>query len=398
MLPCGWTLRVSVVTTFLALGLVHQSVLSTDLGATFDWASPCVSRQADCRMKSLFRILSTSRQLACQLSTPARRCVPQVVRHLRKNPHGHNTMGSFVVLFALGFLYFQAQPTTAGTDPTSPNSDELLADVKSMFAEEPASGETKPTDDSPAFVANDKPTLTGKDALKEVDRLLAETEVKLEKTSAYSAKFIKQERLGNSLTEVQVIQFRMFHNPKKISMKWEGGQDAGQRVVYVEGENGGDMLVRKQKGFEARLGVIPLAPAGSLALKHSRYPVTKAGLLELTKVIREQRALDLKHDSGITSKMLEHQQLDGHEVIVFSIEYDNSKLAPDDKHEYRKTLIYLDAATKFPVCVRTFGWPDKIHGANPEKLDQTTLLELYAYKDIDLAPRISQEEFLREKL
>ncbi len=307
-------------------------------------------------------------------------------------------MGSLVVLFAIGFLYVQTQPTTAGTDPAPANSDELLADVRTMFGDESAPSNVKTAGGTPAFVVNDTPTLTGKEALREIERVLAETEAKLEKTAAYSAKFIKQERLGSSLTEMQVIQFRMFHSPKRISMKWEGGQDAGQRVIYVEGENGGDMLVRKQKGFEARLGVIPLDPAGALALKHSRYPVTKAGLLELTKVIREHRALDLKQDSGITAKMLERQQLDGHEVILFTIEYDNYKLAPDPQHEYRKTLIYIDATTKFPVCVRTFGWPDKIHGSNPEKLDQTTLLELYAYKDIDLAPRISQEEFLREKL
>ncbi len=349
-------------------------------------------------MKSLSWLLGISRWLATRLTSPARRCLPHVVQHLRKNPQGHNTVGSFVVLFAIGFLYFQTQPITAGTDPAPANSDELLADVKTMFGDESASSNVKSADGTPPFVANDKPTLTGKEALQEIVKILAETEVKLEKISAYSAKFIKQERLGSSLTEMQVIQFRMFHNPKRVSMKWEGGQDAGQRVVFVDGENNGDMLVRKQKGFEARLGVIPLDPAGALAMKHSRYPVTKAGLLELTKVIREQRDLDLQHDTGITAKMLERQQLDGHEVILFTIEYDNQKLSPDPKHEYRKTLIYIDATTKFPVCVRTFGWPDKIQGANPEKLDQTTLLELYAYKDIDLAPRISQEEFLREKL
>ena len=394
MLPCGWTLRASIVTSFLALGFVHQTVLSKDLGAAFEWASPRVSRKAVCRMKSLSWLLSSTRWL----TSPARRSLPHVVRHLRKNPQGQNTLGSFVVLFAIGFLYFQTQPITAGTDPAPANSDELLADVKTMFGDESASPNVKAVDGTTAFVANDKPTLTGKEALQEIVKILADTEAKLEKISAYSAKFIKQERLGASLTEIQVIQFRMFHSPKRISMKWEGGQDAGQRVVFVDGENNGDMLVRKQKGFEARLGVIPLDPAGSLALKHSRYPVTKAGLLELTKVIREQRILDLQHESGITAKMLERQQLDGREVILFTIDYENQKLSPDPKHEYRKTLIYIDATTKFPVCVRTFGWPDKIHGANPEKLDQTTLLELYAYKDIDLAPRISQEEFLREKL
>ena len=57
----------------------------------------------------------------------------------------------------------------------------------------------------------------------------------------------------------------------------------------------------------------------------------------------------------------------------------------------------MNDGTNF-VTIDGTRWPDKIQGANPEKLDQTTLLELYAYKDIDLAPRISQEEFLREKL
>lgn len=349
-------------------------------------------------MKCSSWLLGVSRWLANRLTSPARRCLPHVVRHLRQNPHGHNTLGSIVVTFALGFLYFQTQPTTAGTDPAPANSDELIADVKSMFGDEPAVADSKSPEGAAAVAVNDTPTLTGKAALQEVDRILAETQTKLEQTPAYAATFVKQERIGDTLSELQVIQFRMSHNPKKISMKWEGGQDAGQRVIFAEGENNEDMLVRKKKGFEARLGVIPLNPEGSLALKHSRYPVTKAGLLELTKIIRQQRAQDLTHESGITTKMLERQPINGSEAILFSIEYDNPKLAPDAKHEYRKTLIYIDAKSKFPICVRTFGWPDKIPGANPEKLDQTTLLELYAYKDIDLAPRISSDEFLREKL
>ena len=349
-------------------------------------------------MKCSSWFIAPARWLADRLVPSARRCLPHGARHLRKNPHGHNTLGSLVVTCALGFLYFQAQPTTAGTDPALSNSDELIADVKNTFSDDPAPDGAKTPDGAPAFVVNDTPTLTGKEALREADRILAETQAKLEKIPAYAATFIKQERLGESLTEIQVIQFRMFHSPKKISMKWEGGQDAGQRVIFAEGENDGDMLVRKKRGFEARLGVLTLNPDGALAMKHSRYPVTKAGLLELTKVIREQRTKDLTHDSGITAKMLERQLIDGHEAILFSIEYENSKLAPDDKHEYRKTLIYIDAKSKLPVCVRTYGWPDKIRGADLDKLDHTTLLELYAYKDIDLEARLSLDDFLRAKL
>ena len=158
------------------------------------------------------------------------------------------------------------------------------------------------------------------------------------------------------------------------------------------------MLVRKQKGFEARLGVISLNPNGALALKYSRYPVTQVGLLRFTRIIREQRAKDLLVESGVTAKMLERQQIDGREAICFAIEYDSPKVASDPNQEYRKTLIYIDAQSKLPICVRCYGWPEKIRGADPDKLDQTTLLELYAYTNIDFEAQVQLEDFTRAKL
>ena len=268
------------------------------------WIDPCVSRKAVCRMKCSAWLFGTSRWLAHRLSTSARRGLPHVVRYLRQNPHGHNTLGSVVVSSALAFLYFQTQPITAGTDPAPADSAELVADAEKMFSDEATSGTGSDTNDSEknsatSVAANDTPTLTGKEALRESDRLLAEAQARLEKIPAYSATFVKQERVGDSLTEMQVIQLRLFHQPLKVFMKWEGGPDAGQRVLYSAGDNDGDMLVRKLKGFEARLGVISLNPCGAIALKYSRYPVTSVGLLQLTKIIREQRAKDRSEERRV---------------------------------------------------------------------------------------------------
>ncbi len=343
-----------------------------------------------------------SRCLSVQLTTAARRILPAAMRHLRKNPHGHNTLGSIVVSCALGFLYFQTQPTTAGTDPSTADSAALIADAEKSFGDlaPTTEGDVKGADGRSAttIAVNETPTLTGHEALRESDRILAITETMLQKIPAYSATFLKQERIGDSLSEIQVIQLRMIHHPMKISMRWEGGLDAGQRVVFAEGENDGNMLVRKQKGFEARLGVITLNPHGALAMKYSRYPVTEVGLLRFTKLIREQRAKDLLLESGVSAKMLERQQIDGREAVCFAIEYDSPKWAPDANQEYRKTQIYIDTQTKLPICVRCFGWPEKIRGADPDKLDQTTLLELYAYKNIDLEAQVQHEDFTRAKL
>lgn len=330
------------------------------------------------------------------LTKPVRK-VPHVARRMRHSPHRHNVLGSFVVVFAVGFLYVHAQPTTAGTDPLSGNSGEALADVEKEFSG-PAAGNDSESKSQSSVAVNDTPALVGKEALLEGDRILGEAAAKLEKIPAYTATFVKQERIGDALTELQVIQMRLAHQPKRVSMKWEGGKDAGQRVIYAEGENDGDMLVRKLTGIEARLGVISLNPAGVLAMKHSRYPVTKAGLLELTKITRQHRQADLKLESGVSAKMLERQKLNGRECQCLIIEYAKPEFAPDEKKEYRKSMVYIDSQTKLPICIRCYGWPEKITDADPQKLDQTTLLELYAYKNIDFDAQVQNDDFSRSRL
>ncbi|MFM9964319.1 MAG: DUF1571 domain-containing protein [Planctomycetaceae bacterium] len=330
------------------------------------------------------------------LTQPVRQ-LPHVARRIRHSPHRHNALGSLVVAVALGFLYFHAQPTTAGTDPVSRNSQQALAGAEQDFGVEPTAA-TPTVADAKTGSSNDTPILTGKEALIESDRILVEAQAKLEKIPAYAATFVKQERIGDSLSDLQIIQIRLFHQPMKIFMKWEGGKHAGQRVIYSEGENDGDMLVRMLTGIEARLGVISLNPTGALAMKHSRYPVTKAGLLELTKITRQYRQADLKIESGVSAKLLEHQKLDNRDCLCFVIEYAKPEYSPDDKKEYRKSLIYIDSQTKLPICVRCYGWPQKISGADPQKLDQTTLLELYAYRNIDFEAQVLVDDFKKARL
>lgn len=330
------------------------------------------------------------------LAKPVRK-VPGIARRMRRSPQRHNVLGSFVVFFALGYLYVHAQPTTAGTDPISTNAGEALADVEKEF-NGPASGNGADAKSQTSVAANDTPTLTGKEALQECDRILGVAEAKLEKVSAYTATFVKQERIGDALTELQVIQLRLAHQPKRVSMKWEGGKDAGQRVIYAEGENDGDMLVRKLSGIEARLGVISLNPAGAMAMKHSRHPVTMAGLLEMIRITRKYRQADLKLESGVSAKLLDHQKLNGRDCLCLVIEYLKPEFAPDDKKEYRKSLVYFDSQSQLPICVRCYGWPEKIADADPQKLDQTTLLELYAYKNIDFDVQVQNDDFSRARL
>lgn len=334
-----------------------------------------------------------------RLTKPVR-LLPHVVRRFQKSAHRHNVLGSIVVALAFGYLYVHAQPTTAGTDPISANSSQAIAEVEQEFNGPGSSTGSSGTDAKSAasVAASDGPKLIGKEAIVEFDRVLGEAERQLANVPGYAATFVKQERIGDALTELQVIQLRIHQKPKRVSMKWEGGKDAGQRVIYAEGENDGDMLVRKLTGIEARLGVISLNPTGTLAMKHSRHPITRAGLLEMVRITRQYRQSDLKHESGVSAKLLEHQKLNGRDCLCLVIEYAKPEFASDEKKEYRKSMVYVDSLTKLPSCVRCYGWPDKVSGADPQKLDQTTLLELYAYKNIDLEAQVQADDFSRARL
>ena len=328
------------------------------------------------------------------------RSLPHAVRRFSQSAHRHNVLGSIVVVLAFGYLYIHAQPTTAGTDPISASGSQAIAEVEQEY-NAPGSGVVgveAGTKSAASVAASDTPTLIGKEAIVEFDRVLGDAETQLANVPAYAATFVKQERIGDALTELQVIQLRIHQKPKRVSMKWEGGKDAGQRVIYAEGENDGDMLVRKLSGIEARLGIISLNPTGVLAMKHSRHPITRAGLLEMVRITRQYRQSDLKHESGVSAKLLEHQKLNGRDCLCLVIEYAKPEFAPDEKKEYRKSMIYMDTQTKLPACVRCYGWPERVSGADPQKLDQTTLLELYAYKNIDLEAQVQADDFSRARL
>lgn len=316
--------------------------------------------------------------------------------HLPVRPHGANGLVAFVVSCAFAFLWFQMEPIATTIGAIGAESPPKISEAGAEFGSNQIhylANDVAIVDGTSPNVDQAKPALLGRDALLEGDRLLAECEAQLEITAGYSATLVKQERIDNALGDVEVIQLRMMHHPKKIALKWVEGRELGQRVVYAQGENGGDMLVRKATGWQARLGILSIAPGGNLALKASRYPVTKSGLLELVKTIREHRAKDLLRKVGVAAKLFPTRTMDGCNVHCLMIEYESPQLAPDENQEYRKALIYIDKQSKFPICVHCYGWPDKIPGSNPAKLDETTLLESYAYKNINLRADISDDEF-----
>ena len=139
-------------------------------------------------------------------------------------------------------------------------------------------------------------------ALQSALALLEKGRERLKSTNHYTATFIKQERVGDELTEGDVTEIKVRHEPFGVYMKWVEC-DEGQELLYVDGTNEGKLLL-KQVGWKARLlPLVSLDPHCVLAMSQSRYPVTQMGLLRLVETLITDRRRDLETNAALKCQL-----------------------------------------------------------------------------------------------
>ncbi len=221
--------------------------------------------------------------------------------------------------------------------------------------------------------------------------LLEKGYAQLSKTPSYTATFFKQERLGDELGEGQVIQVKLRHAPFSVYMHWLVG-DKGREVLYIDGENDGDMVAHPG-GWKGRmLPAINLNPRGSIAMAESRHPVTNIGLLELARHGIEICKQTLTYESGVSCYLIDNQMFDNRPCYLVVVEHATQKTSPD----YRKLVVYIDEKLSVPVAVRNFGWPQGAQRAlKGPQLDAATLVENYSYSNIQIEAQLAAADFDR---
>ena len=232
--------------------------------------------------------------------------------------------------------------------------------------------------------------LEGRTAVERDLELLEAGYRRLREVADYTAVMLRQERVGGALGHPEIMQLKLRHSPFSVYMKWLDGEDVGREVLYVDGENDGEMLV-KLGGIKGRLlPTIKVDPNGALARSESRHSITEAGLLNLTRTMITHIRRDLEQDTHVRCTMLDGQKFGGRDCYCFVREYDN----PEDSVLYRKSVHYVDKEWLLPVSIQNYAWPDgKI---DPERLDEATLVERYAYSEIHLQPRLADRDFDRD--
>ena len=229
---------------------------------------------------------------------------------------------------------------------------------------------------------------TGEEAIHLTQKALEQGLQRLEHIPDYTSTFIKQERVAGKLGEPGLINLKIRHQPFSIYMKWYNG-DKGRELLDVDGQNKGDLVVRVG-GIRGRfLPALNLNPYGDLAMKESRHPVTEIGIKNLVKKALAFRQKDLKNLDNLQCQVIDQVSFDKRDCFEFIVEYIEQRPV----HVYRKSVLTVDKEYSLPIAVKNFAWPNEVDNYDEKQIDQSTLVENYAYTNFSCARRLADMDF-----
>jgi Protein of unknown function (DUF1571) len=309
---------------------------------------------------------------------------------LRRHPRW---LAGFSALTAIGVLYLLFRPAFAGSDgkqkPSGPRVATVTRDTAKpstlLTVPNPASTDRRTDADSVAATDGDRiAMLMNLTLLEQGRRRLAEC-------ADYTCTLFKQERISGELTDGQSIELKLRHRPFSVYMKWASG-DKGREALYVEGVDDNRMTVHPG-GWKARIvPALKIDPEGSLAMSEARHPVTMVGLIKLCDELTVHRKSELAQRHPVRCRLLENEVLNDRPCFCFVSTYLDRKCSED----YRKSIQYVDKEWLLPICVKNYAWPEaKQTFADENALDEATLIEHYAYSELQFNQQLAAKDFDR---
>ncbi len=93
----------------------------------------------------------------------------------------------------------------------------------------------------------------------------------------YTVTLIKSERIASKINPEERIECRFREKPFSVLMDWKEGIGLARKTLYVEGENGGNLLAMPA-GWRSIVGIQSRDTRSDDAMKTSRFPITEFGL------------------------------------------------------------------------------------------------------------------------
>lgn len=190
----------------------------------------------------------------------------------------------------------------------------------------------------------------------------------------YSCQFVKVEKIGTEIRKPETMQMKFRVKPFSVYLKWAAEPSKGQEVIYVDGVNDGKAYVHPSGLLGILFRKVNIDPLSKLALKHSRRPITMAGMGNMLRLIIPQcEAAKANGDLTLTYEGIKQEA--GRPTYVFK-----RVLPHKPGYTCPTLLIYVDC--EYLMCVRTDAWD-----WNGDILSQ------YSYTGLVLNPGLADEDF-----
>lgn len=206
----------------------------------------------------------------------------------------------------------------------------------------------------------------------------------------YTCTLARRERLAGKLSGYVYTDVKLRHRqvrdgvvvvPFSVYMRFLSPADVeGREVLYVEGRNKGNLIVRRG-GRRFRFITVAVDPKSEVVLRESRYPIEELGIRNLTERLIEVGKDDLKHDE-IEVAYIEEARVNERVCTVIQITHP----VRQDHFKYHVARVFIDDELQVPIRYASYDWPKEEGGA-------LRLLEEYTYLNLKFNVGLSDWDF-----
>ncbi len=214
----------------------------------------------------------------------------------------------------------------------------------------------------------------------------------------YSGRLIKRERIDGQLQSYQFINVKMRCEqerdgervPMAVFMHYLAPQSLrDRRVLYIEGQYNGRMLVRKG-GTSLEHVKLRIAPDSASARRESNYPITDIGFDKMVERLRQRMIEDMRNDPLGDNTIVNHftdAQVGDRVCTRIQVLHPQQS----DKVDFHEANLFVDDELQLPIRLTVHSWPEK-------PSDDPLLMEEYTYVNLRVNVGLTDADFNESQL
>jgi outer membrane lipoprotein-sorting protein len=207
----------------------------------------------------------------------------------------------------------------------------------------------------------------------------------------YSCTMVKRERIDGKLGEHEYMFLKVRHHPFSVYLYFMAPDSVkGQEVIFVDGQNDGNMLAHAGSGVRAMVGTVSLKPSSMLAMQGNRYAITEIGVENLAKRLVEVAEHD-RQFGECEVNFFPNAKVNGRVCTCVQVVH------PTPRRNFRFHLarVFIDDELLIPIRYEAYDWPHE-SGGQPVLMEEYTYMNVkinQGFTDLDFDPKNTAYKF-----